>query len=364
MASTNMDHPVVNLVKSLMSIVSTSELEYDIGVFLERHLESLGYTVERIPIELGSTRHNIYAYLGCSRKTRVLLTAHMDTVPPHIPLSTDGDIIRGRGSSDDLGPLAAQIVAAEELRRDGKMGKEGDIGLLFVVGEENGGHGMVAANDMGVVWESGIFAEPTESKLAKGHKGQVAFEVIARGVACHSGYPHLGKSATSALLAVLNDLSAATWPASDLLGSSTFNIGTLEGGEKHNIVAPSAKALCEVRIVSDLPGVKVKIANIVSKHPDIDLKFVFEYTEALLDWNIDGFEAAPVAFGTDVPRLRAEFCKNRVLYGPGSILVAHGPNEHIRVTELIDSIAGYKKLVLHFLREHADAELTKLSAKP
>ncbi|RSM05617.1 hypothetical protein CEP52_006189 [Fusarium oligoseptatum] len=347
--ASQMDHPVVGLLKSLMSIVSTSELELDIGLFLEKHLQALGYTVERIPIAPGSDRHNVYAYLGSSRKTRILVTAHMDTVPPHIPLTIDGDIIRGRGSSDDLGPLAAQIVAVEELRKEGAV-KEGDIGLLFVVGEENGGHGMIAANDMGLTWESGIFAEPTESKLAKGHKGQVAFEVIANGFACHSGYPHLGKSATSALLAVLNDLSAATWPESDLLGPSTFNIGTLEGGEKHNIVAPSAKALCEVRMVKDLPGIKVKVAEIVSNHPDIELKWVFEYPEALLDWEIDGFEAAPVAFGTDVPRLRDEFCGRRVLYGPGSILVAHGPDEFIRVPELIESISGYKKLVLHFLQ--------------
>ncbi|KAI0439534.1 hypothetical protein F4803DRAFT_530947 [Xylaria telfairii] len=350
MASSIMEHPVVGLLKSLMSIVSTSELEHSIGVFLEQHLQHLGYTVERIPIAPGSTRHNVYAYLGSVRKTRVLLTAHMDTVPPHIPLTIDGDIIRGRGSSDDLGPLAAQIVAAEELREEGKIRAEGDIGLLFVVGEENGGHGMIAANDMGVTWESGIFAEPTESKLAKGHKGQVAFEVIARGVACHSGYPHLGKSATSTLLTVLNELSTTSWPESDLLGPSTFNIGTLEGGEKHNIVAPSAKALCEVRMVSDLPGIKVKLAETISRYPDVELNFVFEYPEALLDWEIEGFDAAPVAFGTDVPRLKDELCDKRVLYGPGSILVAHGPDEFIRVPELIESISGYKRLVLHFLQ--------------
>jgi acetylornithine deacetylase len=182
MTSVIMDHPVVHLLKALMSFISTSELEHDIGIFLADHLQSLGYTVERIPIAPSSLRHNVYAYLGFNRKTRVLLTAHMDTVPPHVPLTVDGDMIRGRGASDDLGPLAAQIIASEELRRD-NMVAEGDIGLLFVVGEENGGHGMIAANDMHLTWEAGIFAEPTESKLAKGHKGQAAFEVIATGVA-------------------------------------------------------------------------------------------------------------------------------------------------------------------------------------
>lgn len=62
-------------------------------------------------------------------------------MPPHIPLTIDGGSIRGRGSSDDLGPLAAQIIAAEELRKE-KAVQEGDIGLLFVVGEENGGLGL------------------------------------------------------------------------------------------------------------------------------------------------------------------------------------------------------------------------------
>jgi acetylornithine deacetylase len=178
-----MDHPVVDLLKSLMSKVCTSGQEYDVGVFLQQHLESLGWTAERIPISPGSDRCNVYAYLGSARKTRVLVTAHMDTVPPHIPLTIDGDVIRGRGSSDDLGPLAAQIVALEELRKEGQLKEEGDVGLLFVVGEENGGHGMFAANEMGLTWESGVFAEPTQSKLAKGHKGQIAFDLIANGVA-------------------------------------------------------------------------------------------------------------------------------------------------------------------------------------
>lgn len=149
---------------------------------------------------------------------------------------------------------------------------------------------------------------------------------------------------------MLNELSTTEWGHSDLLGPSTFNIGKLSGGEAHNIIAPQAKALCEVRMVADLPGIKDKVTEIVSRYPDVELRWVFEYPEALLDWEIDGFEAAPVSFGTDVPRLRRELCGRRVLYGPGSILVAHGSDEYIRVPELIESIDGYKKLILHFLK--------------
>jgi acetylornithine deacetylase len=158
------------------------------------------------------------------------------------------------------------------------------------------------------------------------------------------------------LIEVLNELAAATWPVSELLGSSTFNVGTLAGGEAHNIVAPSAKALCEVRMVSDLPVVKTQISNIVAKHADVKLKWIFEYPEALLEWEIDGFGAQPVAFGTDVPRLNKEMCGRRVLYGPGSILVAHGDGEFIDAKELVESIAGYKKLVMHFLGDGVRGE--------
>jgi len=103
-------------------------------------------------------------------------------------------------------------------------------------------------------------------------------------------------------------------------------------------------------MVSDLLGVKDKITDIVAQHPNVELVWVFEYPEALLDWHIEGFDAEPVSFGTDIPRLKEDRCDRRVLYGPGSIMVAHGPDEHISVTELIESIAGYKRLVLHFLR--------------
>lgn len=175
-------HPAVTLLRSLIEIDSTSEKELDIGIFLEDHMKSLGYTVERIAISPGSTRHNVYAYLGQQRKTRLLVSSHMDTVPPHIPFSMEGDVIRGRGACDDLGPLVSQVLAIEELRAEGKIA-EGDVGFLFVVGEEKGGPGMIAANDMGLEWEAGLFGEPTEGKLAKGHKGHLVFELIAQGKA-------------------------------------------------------------------------------------------------------------------------------------------------------------------------------------
>ncbi|KAI8946688.1 hypothetical protein F4801DRAFT_53140 [Xylaria longipes] len=347
MAAKTDSKEVVELLKTLMNIESTSEKELEIGQYLQKYIQGCGFTAERIAIEPGSTRHNVYAYLGQERKARLLVTAHMDTVPPHIPFSIDGDVIRGRGACDDLGPMVAQIFAVEELRAEGKL-KEGDVSFLWVVGEEKGGPGMIAANDMGLTWEAGLFAEPTEGKVAKGHKGNLVFEVIAHGKACHSGYPHLGKSATLLLFDAMNDLTAVEWPVSDLLGPSTLNIGKIEGGAGYNILAAEAKALCSIRVSKDVEGIKKAVKEVIDKHPDVDVDFKFQYPEMVLQWEFEGFEAEPMAYGTDIPRLRGDHKK--VLYGPGSIRVAHGKDEYIRVSEVMESIEKNKKLILELLK--------------
>jgi len=101
---------------------------------------------------------------------RTIVTSHIDCVPPHIPYSISGSTIYGRGSNDAKGSVATQIQAVEELRKAGKVG-DGDVALLFVVGEEVNGVGMEKANDLGIVLpKTVIFGEPTELKLAISQK--------------------------------------------------------------------------------------------------------------------------------------------------------------------------------------------------
>ena len=66
---------------------------------------------------------------------RTIVTSHIDVVPPHIPYSISGNTIYGRGSNDAKGSVATQIQAVEELRKAGKV-SDGDVAMLFVVGEE------------------------------------------------------------------------------------------------------------------------------------------------------------------------------------------------------------------------------------
>lgn len=281
------DSSVADLTLQLMKIPSISEDEYEIGQFFRKYLELRGYTVELIPIDSSGRRNNVYAYLGSRREARTCLTSHMDTVPPHIEASVVGNTIYGRGSCDDKGPLAAQIMAVEELRVEGVL-KDGDTSLLFVVGEEKGGPGMLAVNDMNLSWEAIIFGEPTEGKLAIGHKGHYVFELYVKGTACHSGYPERGSNANFILVSLLDELGSLEYPFSDLLGPTTFNCGKVQGGVAYNVLAAEAYALCGIRVAADLPAIENSVDQIVAKYPDVTLKKKFAYPETLLDHVVDG----------------------------------------------------------------------------
>ena len=126
--------------KSLVSISCITENESPCTEFLQAHLTKLGYTVELQTISPG--RENVLAYLGKGRNPKVLFNTHIDVVPPYIEYREDDENVYGRGSSDAKGSMAAQVQAVEELRREGKVA-EGDIGFLFVVGEEVDHIGMV-----------------------------------------------------------------------------------------------------------------------------------------------------------------------------------------------------------------------------
>ncbi|KAK5094663.1 hypothetical protein LTS08_008519 [Lithohypha guttulata] len=267
----------------------------------------------------------------------------MDTVPSHIDFRLEGDIIYGRGACDDKGPLAAQIIAVEELRVERKL-KAGDTSLLFVVGEEKGGPGMLAANDMNLKWKAIIFGEPTEGKLAVGHKGHYVFEIFVEGIASHSGYPERGKSANSTLVSLLEELGSIQFPVSELLGSSTFHCGKLEGGVAYNVLAASAYALCGVRVAAGLQVIEEMVESVVKGYPNATLKKNFGYPETYLDHQVEGLQSMPVSFGTDIPRLKGNH--KRYLYGPGSILYAHGEKEQVAIPDLIESVAVYKKLLM------------------
>jgi acetylornithine deacetylase len=238
--------------------------------------------------------------------------------------------------------------------------------VLYVVGEEVGGDGMRAANDLRLHPESVVFGEPTEGKLVAGHKGILSVDLKAKGKAAHSGYPWLGRSANEVLttaLAALMELGEHL-PRSEKYGPTTLNIGRMEGGVAGNVVAESATAKIAIRIAAGTPEIiEAEITNAVhlavrsflekDQTPEdvIELDFPSRgYGPIDIDSDIPGFDVITVNYGTDIPWLEKSVeGQKRYLYGPGTILVAHSDHEKLTVDELEDAVKGYEKILLHVL---------------
>lgn len=326
----------VELTTRLMSIDSTSGREGEVIAWLDGYLVEHGWRTQRIPVSDG--RDDLFATVH--EAPVVTLSTHLDTVPPFIAPRIDDDRILGRGACDAKGIAAAMICAAERLRAANLP-----VALLFVVGEEVTHDGAHAANEAfaakAVPATSRVLVngEPTESTLALGTKGAVRVTVRTSGTAAHSAYPHLGHSATRELVKLLSDLDAVSFPNELLLGATTVNIGSLAGGVADNVVAPWAEARLMIRLVTPAEDVR----RIVERWAE---------GRASLEWGpmvppvklgvVDGFETSVAAFATDIPVLTN--WGTPFLFGPGSIHVAHRPDEFIAIPELRGAIDAYERI--------------------
>ncbi len=327
------------LTRTLIDIPSVSGEEAEVGRFLASHLGGLGYEVESQEVEPG--RANVLATTGS--RPRVVLSTHMDTVPPFIPSSEDATHVRGRGACDAKGIIAAQVTAAERLRAEGVE----ELGLLFTVDEELGSLGARAADRHPLARECEylINGEPTDNRLAAGSKGSLRLRLVAEGRAAHSAYPERGESAIEKLLDVLADVRACEWPRDEFFGETTCNIGTLRGGTRPNVIPAAAEAQLQVRLVTPSGTVKEIIEEAAAGRARVEYMSAAEPVRMHVP---DGFEGEVVRFTTDVPYLRG--WGTPLLVGPGSILDAHTEGECVPKRELEGSVEIYARLVKSLLR--------------
>jgi len=326
---------VVALAAELLTIDSSTGAESGAVDFVSKWLMSRGWNVTLQEVSRG--RANVWA----SRSGHgVTLSTHLDTVPPYVPPRMDGDKLVGRGACDAKGIAAAMLVAADNLARAG----EERVDLLFVVGEEKGSDGARAANHLAATSKFLVNGEPTESKLASGAKGSQRVTVRTRGRAAHSAYPHLGASAITPLLELLPRVSAIELPKDEVLGDTTVNIGTIRAGTEANIVPAVAEAELMFRLVGDVALVRQAVEAWAKGKAELEYG---SYIPAQHFHLIPGFEVAPVAYTSDIPLLGR--WGTPLLFGPGSIHVAHTPDEFIDVGELRAAVDAYERIVRHLL---------------
>jgi acetylornithine deacetylase len=331
---------VLRLTRELIDIPSVTGDEFQIGTSLGELLVRLGYHVELQ--DVSDERSNIIARTEAA--PRVVLSTHMDTVPPFIESSEDDEFIFGRGACDAKGIVAAQIAAAEALRADGVT----DIGLLFTVDEEVCSAGAKLANEHPIAdsCEYLINGEPTDNQLAIGTKGSLQATISTTGRAAHSAYPEAGESAIEKLLDVLDNLRKLDWPRDDVFGETTCNIGIIAGGQRANVIPDAAEATIQIRLAAESRGIRSLFETAVAGRATIDYKSVHDPVRLMI---IEEFDQMVARFTTDIPYL-SNWGKP-LLIGPGSILVAHTDRERVKKSELVAAVEIYSNLAKRLLSE-------------
>jgi acetylornithine deacetylase len=325
---------VVDLTRSLVDIDSTTGREGEAGRWLAAYLRALGFTVTEQPVD--EDRHNVIATVG---PPVVVLSTHFDCVPPFFPSSLQPGRIYGRGACDAKGIIAAQVAAADLLRRQG----ETRVGLVFVVGEERGSDGARAANRAAAGCRFLVDGEPTDSRLGIATRGILRIKLKASGRAAHSSFPELGESAIDKLLDVLIALRAIELPDDPILGRTHYTVGLIGGGVAPNVVSPAAEAEVMFRTVSDADEIRRAIAAL---EPQVTFEHILEVPPIRMK-TLPGFDSAVFPYTTDIPFLSA--WGEPLLYGPGSIHAAHTADEYVEIAALEQAVQDYMRIARELL---------------
>lgn len=342
---------VVDLTLELCTIPSITGNEAGVVDDLVTRLQKLGAVVKRENVGGIVGRDNLLAIADQHRPIDLLLTTHIDTVPPFIAPRIVGDEIVGRGVIDAKGIAAAMIIAWKKLlaRSDG-AGE--NIGLLFVVGEETNSDGakQAAASGFAPPVKFFINGEPTDGLLCRAMKGVLAFQLDVKGKAGHSAYPEAGHSALHQLIGDLHKLTTAAWPVTEF-GPTTLNVGVVEGGVAQNVIAAHASAKIMMRPTDDPDRILEHVRSLLT--PSTTLTLLTKAPPVKLH-TVDGEETCIVAFGSDVPHLSPVLAAKHgspLLFGPGSILDAHTDHERVKLKDLDDAAVAYERMALRLLQK-------------
>ena len=376
-----------DLLARLVSFDSTSRnSNLPIADFLCGYLDRPGIRIEQNPSADG-TKANVIARIGpepAGDRRGLVLSGHMDVVPAEedgwrsdpFTLTDEGDRFTGRGSCDMKGFLALAANLATELRPDHLRAP---LALVFTYDEEVGTLGAKRLTETlpeaASLPRSAIIGEPTSLKVARTHKGHFKLRVTFHGVSAHSGYPHLGVNAIEpagpvilALTHLRRELEGEAVPNRELFPEVPFvplNVGIVYGGSAINVVPDR----CVVELgVRPLPGLRSeeligRVSRAVreaSRPFEPEIEVLSDSPPLLLD------EASPihrhlcglvgqsagssVSFATDAGWLQ-RLGLDCAIFGPGSIEVAHKPNEFLPKDEFAAARGLLERTIHHFCEE-------------
>jgi acetylornithine deacetylase/succinyl-diaminopimelate desuccinylase family protein len=385
----------IDLLSELIRIPSHRGLERQeecVARALAEYLESNG--LEPRLEEVSGGRPNLLCTLDSGRDGRhLLLCGHTDTVPLNegeegvgfSGVVRDG-WVEGRGSVDMKGALAAMAATLVALHRTGAL-KSGQVTLAAIIDEEMESLGAEHLVASGFTADGAVVGEPTENKLALGHKGLEWLEFRFYGKAAHGGTPRAGINAIDAAARFIGLTKAELLPsfvdrADALLGPPTINFGTIEGGDQPSTVAAFCKLTADRRSVpgedfgsmttelrtlldrveAEMPGLRSELHRVpggMATLEHVALKTAAEDPIALSAGRavrqLSGSEVRPGEFPawTDGALLAGFGGIPTVILGPGDLQLAHSPREAIEVAQILEASRLYLLTALDFCRVDA-----------
>lgn len=381
----------VDLLARLVSFDSTSRnSNLPLARFLAEYLDRPGVEVSELPSPDGD-KANLYVRVGPEpdpeERPGLVLSGHMDVVPADdtdlwesdpFRLADRGDRLAARGACDMKGflALASNLAAEAEPER-----LRAPLALLLTYDEEVG---CLGAGELVRSWKAGnggpalpraaVIGEPTELRVVRHHKGHLKLRLAYPGVSAHSAYPHLGRSAIEAaaegvraLAALRRELESERVDASRHFPDAPFatlNVGTIRGGAAVNVVPDRCVLEVGVRL---LPGtasetVVERVRAAVGEEPELEVQSLSPPLSApgdapvireLLDLTGQA-QAEAVSYATDAGWL-AELGLDCSVFGPGSIEVAHKPNESVPKADLARAREVLEVMIERFCRRAAEA---------
>ncbi|WP_425053484.1 M20 family metallopeptidase [Psychromarinibacter sp. S121] len=305
----------------------------------------------------------------------ILWEGHTDTVQvegmaaPFEP-RLEGDLLYGRGSVDDKGCLAMFMLAMAALKR---AGTPCNVTFVAAVDEESTFLGVLHHVATHPPAEMGVAGEPTELAMVTACKGVIRFVVEVTGRGAHASQPHEGLDALAAsaqLVLHLREYIKGTPRTHSTLGPRSLTCTMMEAGEGQNTVPARARLTFDMRTLPDQSGEDAwnEISGVVAAfaadalpefgvtmHPPFidsisqqvpdDARIVAEMGAVLA---ARGLPAAPIAvpYGSDASKMTKANTPT-IVFGPGTIDVAHSDNEHVDVTEVVRAAEILVELVQH-----------------
>lgn len=356
------------------------EIEHFIKRLIEQQLAQLDSpALDAVRIEelevLPGRRNLMITVPDASDEARLVYICHMDTVTlgdgwdadiPPLGATVRDDKLYGRGACDMKGGLACAIAALihtfERIAAKGALPHRG-FSLICSVDEEDFMRGSEAAIDADWVGsrEWVLDTEPTDGQIQVAHKGRTWFEIDMAGVTAHASQPWKGADAVAAMAEVVCALrrAFAALPVHDDLGPSTVTFGQIEGGYRPYVVPDHAKVWVDMRLnpptdtAAAINMVEHAIAVAEAAVPGCHGSYTVTGDRpaierdpnspllAALKRAADDVTDADTTVGfftgyTDTAVIAGKTGnRNCMSYGPGSLALAHKPNEYVPHADIV-----------------------------